>query len=82
MSKLARSFLYIFTVYSLTACGIAPIHFDGNSATFRHHSMDFESAMKQSSALCKNGDKKGIKHESTSCARDLMCVSTFNCISN
>jgi hypothetical protein len=82
MEKLYKIFLSICFVLSLTACGITPIHFDGSSATYRHHSMDFETSMKQAVELCKTGAKKGIKHESTSCAKDLMCVSTFNCISN
>lgn len=71
---------FIFSVSLLNGCGITPIHFDGSSATYRHHSSSFEPAMKQAVELCKGGSKKGIKHESTSCARDLMCISTFNCI--
>jgi hypothetical protein len=71
---------FILCVSLLNGCAIKAVHFDENSATYEHYRTDFAFAMKQAAALCKGGSKKGIKHESTHCARDLMCISTFNCI--
>lgn len=64
----------------VAGCAIEPIHYDGKSATYTHHEIDFSTAMIQARDMCKK-DGKGIKHESTTCSRSLKCVSTFLCIS-
>lgn len=68
-----------FVALALTGCGITPVHYDGKSATYQHHDLDFQVAMKQAREMCAK-DGKGIKHDRTDCGRTMNCVSTFLCV--
>jgi hypothetical protein len=66
----------LFFVVLLNGC-ITPVHFDGKTATYQHHEIDFKGAMLQAKELCAK-EGKSVKHERSDCRAN--CVSTFSCV--